>query len=228
MKKTETLFQDLVVLIRTLRGDGGCPWDKKQTIETLQPFLQQEFHELMEALDKNSPENAQEEMGDLLFLLLFCAEISRDQGDFSIEDVLEKVKVKMIGRHPHVFEGRKVKDVSEIRENWNEIKTKEKLLASRQSLEDKIPRHLPALLQACWVSRKKSEGNNEGKNPKQVVEQMANQTAVLQDAIAAEDQVKAKHQLGDLFMCLARLSQLLKLNPEEALKESLSRSVQDL
>ena len=98
MEKTDKAFKELVFLIRTLRGEGGCPWDRKQTIETLKHYLHQEFQELMEALDEKSPEKTQEEMGDLIFLLLFCAEIARDEGDFSIGDVLENVKKKMVGR----------------------------------------------------------------------------------------------------------------------------------
>ena len=85
MDKTNKMFRDLLFLIRTLRGDGGCPWDRKQTMETLKAYLQQEFQELMGALDGKASEKIQEEMGDLIFLLLFTAEIARDQGDFSIE-----------------------------------------------------------------------------------------------------------------------------------------------
>jgi len=126
MEKSDKIFKELVRLTRTFRGEGGCPWDKKQTMDTLKVYIQQECQELMEALEKKSPEKAQEEMGDVIFLLLFFAEIARDKGDFSIGDVLENVKNKMVGRHPHVFEKRHVNGISEIRENWQKIKTREK------------------------------------------------------------------------------------------------------
>ena len=96
MDSISKAFEELLVLIRTLRGEGGCPWDRKQTIQTLKKYLEQEFQELMEVLEKGAFENIREEMGDLIFLLIFTAEIARDQGDFSIGDVLEGVRKKNI------------------------------------------------------------------------------------------------------------------------------------
>ncbi len=224
MEKIDKLFKDLVFLIRTLRGEGGCPWDRKQTIETLKHYLHQEFQELMEALDKKSPEKTQEEMGDLIFLLLFCAEIARDEGDFSIGDVLENVKKKMIGRHPHVFEGREVNDISEIKENWKEIKEKEKVVASQRTLQEKLPRHLPVLLQAYWVSRKVNEmSNDDRKTSLALMEDMTTAMKELTERLAPENHNATKQCLGDLFFKLVELSVFLKINPEEVLKESLQR-----
>ena len=228
MEKTDKLFRELVFLIRTLRGEKGCPWDRKQTIETLQHYLHQEFQELMEALDKKSPEKTQEEMGDLIFLLLFCAEIARDKGDFSIGDVLENVKKKMVGRHPHVFENRHVNDIAEIRENWKEIKAKEKVIASQRTLQEKLPQHLPALLQAYWINRKVIKVSNDGR--KVALSLMGTITKTIKELtehLTPEDRGVTKQCLGDLFFDLVGLSVSLKINPEEALKESLQRYLHD-
>ena len=224
MEKIDKLFKDLVFLIRSLRGEGGCPWDRKQTIETLKHYLHQEFQELMEAIDKKSPEKTQEEMGDLIFLLLFCAEIARDEGDFSIGDVLENVKKKMVGRHPHVFEGREVNNISEIRENWEEIKKKEKIVVSQRTLQENLPRHLPALLQAYWVRRRVNEmGNDDRKTSLAVLEDMTKAMQELTAHVTPKDYEATKQCLGDLFFKLVELSVSLKINPEEVLKESLQR-----
>jgi MazG family protein len=222
MEKTDRLFKDLVFLIRTLRGEGGCPWDRKQTIETLKHYLHQEFQELMEALDKKSPEKTQEEMGDLIFLLLFCAEIARDEGDFSIGDVLENVKKKMVGRHPHVFEGREVNNISEIRENWKEIKEKEKIVVSQRTLKEKLPRHLPALLQAYWVSRRLRDSTP----PLKVVGKLEEEITKLKEELVVENQEMIKQCLGDIFLDLVNLSRFIRVNPETLIRESLLRRIQ--
>jgi tetrapyrrole methylase family protein/MazG family protein len=221
MEKIDKLFKDLVFLIRRLRGEGGCPWDRKQTIETLKHYLHQEFQELMEAIDKNSPEKTQEEMGDLIFLLLFCAEIARDEGDFSIGDVLENVKKKMVGRHPHVFEGREVNNISEIRENWKEIKEKEKVIASQRTLQEKLPRHLPVLLQAYWVSRRLRDSTSHLK----VVGKLEQEMTKLKEKLVAENQKMLKQSLGDIFLDLVNICQFISVNPEALIRESLSKRI---
>lgn len=225
MDQTNELFRSLILLIRTLRGDNGCPWDQKQTTESLKVYLQQEFQELMEALEEKSSEKIQEEMGDLIFLLLFVAEIAREQGDFSIEDVLENVKEKMIRRHPHVFGNLEVKNISQIRKNWKKIKEKEKLLASQQTLMDKLPRHLPVLLQAYWAMRKVDEmGLNEGGLP-EAMEKAIHEMEKFRKSLANGDHEKARYELGDLLLTLVRLSRLLKVNPEEVVKEAVQRFI---
>jgi len=223
MEKTDKLFRDLVFLIRTLRGEGGCPWDRKQTIGTMKHYLQQEFQELMEALEKKSPEKTQEEMGDLIFLLLFCAEIARDEGDFSIGDVLENVIKKMVGRHPHVFESREVNDISEIRENWKEIKEKEKVAASQRTLQEKLPRHLPVLLQAYWVSRRL----RDNMSPLKVVGKLGEEITKLKEELVAENQETVKQCLGDMFLDLVNLSRFIRINPETLIQESFLKRIQE-
>jgi len=223
MEKTDKLFRDLIFLIRTLRGDEGCPWDRKQTIETLKHYLHQEFQELMESLEKKSPEKTQEEMGDLIFLLLFCAEIARDEGDFSIGDVLENVKKKMVGRHPHVFEGREVNNIFEIRENWKEIKKKEKVIASQRTLKERLPRHLPALLQAYWVSKRLCDSTS----PLKVVGKLEEEMTKLKGELVADNQEMVKQCLGEMFLNLVNLSRFIRVNPEALIRESLLKRIQE-
>jgi Protein containing tetrapyrrole methyltransferase domain and MazG-like (predicted pyrophosphatase) domain len=162
-------------------------------------------------------------MGDLIFLLLFCAEIARDEGDFSIGDVLENVKKKMIGRHPHVFEGREVNDISEIREKWKEIKEKEKVVASQRTLQEKLPRHLPVLLQAYWVSRRLADSTS----PLKVMKKMEAEIRKLKKELVAENQEMVKQCLGEMFLNLVNLSRFIRVNPEALIRESLLKSIQE-
>ena len=225
MDKTSEVFRDLLALIRTLRGDGGCPWDRKQTIQTLKVYLEQEFQELMEVLENDAPEKIQEEMGDLIFLLLFTAEIARDRGDFSIGDVLEGVKKKMIRRHPHVFGDLETDDIAQIKENWKEIKAKEKLLSPGESLADNMPRHLPPLLQAQWAVRKAAEAGLKGNSPLEVLDKLDQGTARIRESLANNSGVVARNELGELFFALVHLCRSSDVNPEEVVREFVSRFI---
>jgi len=160
-------------------------------------------------------------------LLLFGAEIARDQGDFSIDDVLEKVKQKMIGRHPHVFGDVEVQDIAEIKKNWEKIKAREKHLASRQSLLERIPRHLPPLLQAYWAIRRAGGENCEPANPVEIVDRMEKKLKVLRKSFAHGNDKTAKHEVGNLFFTLIAMCRVLHVNPETAVHEGIQQFYQN-
>lgn len=225
MDNTTEVFKELLLLIRTLRGEGGCPWDRKQTIQTLKVYLEQEFQELMEVLEKGAPEKIQEEMGDLIFLLLFTAEIARDRGDFSIGDVLEGVKKKMIRRHPHVFGDLETDDISQIKENWKEIKAKEKMLSPGQSLADTMPRHLPPILQAQWAVRKAAEAGFTWNSPLEVLDALDQETARIRESLAKNSRGAARDELGELFFAFVRLCGSSDVNPEDVVREFVLRFI---
>lgn len=127
MPRSDLAFKKLVNIIKKLRGENGCPWDKRQTIASLTKYLQEEFDELLLAITNNDMENLCEEAGDMLFLIVMLAEISSDQKVFEITDVLDSINEKLIRRHPHVFAGVQVKDEEALRKQWQAIKEKEKL-----------------------------------------------------------------------------------------------------
>ncbi len=126
MHKIEEEFRELVDIVKKLRGDDGCPWDKKQTIISLIKYLREEFNELLLAIDKNDPENLCEETGDLLFLLVMIAEINSENKVFDLGDVLTAISEKLRRRHPHVFGGVRIEDEAELRRQWQRIKAQEK------------------------------------------------------------------------------------------------------
>lgn len=126
MQNSEKAFSSLVSTIKKLRGENGCPWDKKQTIISLTKYLQEEFDELLLAINNNDMDNLCEEAGDLLFLILMLAEINSEHKIFEIKDVLDTINEKLIRRHPHVFAGVQVKDEEALRKQWQMIKAEEK------------------------------------------------------------------------------------------------------
>jgi len=126
MYHIESQFSRLVEIVKTLRGDNGCPWDKRQTTESLVKYLKSEVDELLAAIDNADPSNLCEELGDVLFILVMIAEINETEKSFSLSDVLSGITEKLIRRHPHVFAGKQVSDEQELREQWEKIKAMEK------------------------------------------------------------------------------------------------------
>ena len=119
-------FISFLETIRTLRGEQGCPWDRKQTTESLKKYLVEEFGEIIEAIDRNDPDNLCEELGDFLYLIVMLGEINKDEGLFSVDTIIDSINDKLIRRHPHVFGSRKELDDKELRQQWQAIKESEK------------------------------------------------------------------------------------------------------
>lgn len=223
MHKTPERFQDILDLIRTLRGEGGCPWDRRQTLESLTKYVHSEFEELAEALKAKAPDQIQEEMGDLIFLLLFVAEIAREKGQFSIDDVFDQVTEKMIGRHPHVFGDVTVGGVEDVKNNWKKIKAQEKLRASQQTLIEKMPRHLPALQQALWALDNVEDGGALGRDPLATIDAIEKDLSDLRSSLTADDKEAASTAVGDLLFSLVGMSRLIDVKPQGALRETIVR-----
>ena len=142
------LFERLLAIMARLRGPGGCPWDREQTAASLKPYLLEEAYEVLEALDGGG-EHLQEELGDLLFQVVFHSQIAAEHDEFTMKDVLGRLNDKMVGRHPHVFGGAPVDTPTQALEQWEALKQREAADAGRtRSVIDGIPRALPALLRA--------------------------------------------------------------------------------
>src|SRR5512143_1229385 len=139
-------FSDLIALMAKLRGPEGCPWDRKQTPASLKPFLIEECYEVVDALDEDDPDKVKEELGDLLFQIIFHARIAEERGRFTIYDVIAANVEKMTRRHPHVFGDARLETDKEVLANWEELKKKEKGYEKRTSVLEGVPRHLPSLL----------------------------------------------------------------------------------
>ncbi len=216
-------FARLVELVATLRGDEGCPWDRAQTRESVSPYLVEETYEVMDALKAGDPAEIKEELGDLLFQILFHADMSREAGEFEIADVIEAIHSKMVHRHPHVFGDTQVDTVDEVLENWETLKAQEASKQSRESVLDGVPKSLPALLRAHKVSKKAAKQGFDWSHPDEVWDKVHEEIDELKEALAKGDAAHAQDELGDVFFSLVNLARKTSLSSEEALTGTIER-----
>ncbi len=217
MNQTQTQLQELVALIQRLRAPDGCPWDRKQTRQDIGKYLLDECYEVMDALTENDPGHIQEELGDLLFQILFIAEISAEAGEFSLADVMKGIQEKMIRRHPHVFGDVKVESVQDVKDNWQEIKKKERGgAAPGENPFGGIPRSMPALQKAQKISAAASRRGFDWPDANGVLDKLKEELDELEEARKQGDAVKIEEEMGDLFFTLVNLGRFLNVDAEKA------------
>ena len=215
-------FTQLVDIMRKLRGPGGCPWDAEQTHDSLTRYLLEETYEVIEAIDEKSPQHLKEELGDLLLQPVFHAAIAEESGAFSIDDVISALCGKLIRRHPHVFGDLDIKDSDAQVANWEKIKKLEKGV-ERQSALSGVPDHLPALLKAHKIGEKASRVGFDWEHADQVFAKVMEELHEFEEAWAGGDPLRMEDELGDLLFAITNLGRFLHLNPEEALRKTISR-----
>ncbi|MFQ5519796.1 MAG: nucleoside triphosphate pyrophosphohydrolase [Candidatus Methylomirabilia bacterium] len=218
------LFDSLLELMARLRGPAGCPWDREQTRESLRPFLLEEAYEVLEALDSGQRDALREELGDLLFQVIFHAQLARELGEFSMTEVLERLVEKMIRRHPHVFGDRTVGSAQEALTQWEAIKHAEitRHGASRSVL-DGVPRALPALLRAQRLTSKASRVGFDWRNPEAAWRKVKEELGEVEQALDCGDRARARQELGDLFFSLVNVARLLGLDAEGSLQQAVEK-----
>ncbi|MCS7278679.1 MAG: nucleoside triphosphate pyrophosphohydrolase [Thermodesulfobacteriaceae bacterium] len=207
-------------IIKTLRGEKGCPWDKKQTPETLKKYLIEETYEVLEAIEKGEPNGIREELGDLLFLVLFIIYLYDEKNFFKLEDLLYYTSQKMIKRHPHVFGEEKVKSAEEVVTNWQKIKEKE---GKGSSVLGNIPKSLPALQRAYRIGERAGRVGFDWEKPEEVLEKFEEELQEIKELLKTGKKEKLKEEIGDLIFTIANFSRKLNFNPEEALKLALNK-----
>ncbi len=215
-------FEQLIAIMRRLRAPGGCPWDAEQTHESLTRYLLEETYEVIEAIDEKKPQHLKEELGDLLLQPIFHAAIAEEAGDFSIDDVINTLCEKLIRRHPHVFGDFEIENSSAQVENWEKIKKLEKG-AERQSALSGVPDHLPALLKAHKIGEKASRVGFDWEHADQVFAKVMEELHEFEEAWAGGNPARMEDELGDLLFAITNLGRFLHLNPEEALRKTISR-----
>ncbi|GBE34675.1 nucleoside triphosphate pyrophosphohydrolase [bacterium BMS3Bbin06] len=216
-------FERLVSIMDRLRDKNGCPWDREQTRESLKPFLIEEAYELLEAIEENSPEKIREEIGDLLFQLIFHARISEELGEFDIRDVLDSITEKMISRHPHVFGNLNLESTEEVVQRWEEHKKREGKL--RDSVLEGVPRALPSLLRAQRVQERASRVGFDWKEAGGVLEKIEEELEEFREAVRSGEGKRMEEELGDLLFSIVNLSRFVNINPEEALRRTTDRFI---
>jgi tetrapyrrole methylase family protein / MazG family protein len=208
-------FVDLVAIMARLRGEDGCPWDRRQTKEDLKPFLIEETYEILEALDRGDDQGLQEELGDLLFHIIFMARIAEEEGAFDIDDVTHGVAEKMVRRHPHIFGSSKVSGAPEVEANWARLKAAEK---PRGSLMEGLPQHLPALMRAYRLTQRASQVGFDWEHKDQVWAKLEEELKEFQQALKEEKKEQMREELGDILFTLVNLARFIGVDPEDALR----------
>ncbi|PWB77405.1 MAG: nucleoside triphosphate pyrophosphohydrolase [Candidatus Methylomirabilota bacterium] len=218
-------FEALVRLMERLRGTGGCPWDREQTQQTLKPFLIEEAYEVVEAIDEGDPKQMMEELGDLLFQVVFHAQLAAERCEFTIGQVLAATTEKMVRRHPHVFGNATASTAREVLEQWEELKRKERDVAATipVSALDGVPRELPALLRAQRLQDKASRVGFDWPEISGVTAKIEEELGELKDAMQSAAPEEIERELGDVLFSLVNLARFLNLNAEEALRKGIMR-----
>jgi tetrapyrrole methylase family protein/MazG family protein/ATP diphosphatase len=210
----------LVEIMRRLLAPDGCPWDREQTLQTLRPYVIEEAHEVVDAIDSGSPAELREELGDLLLQIVFQAELARAQDWFGPDDVVSAICDKLVRRHPHVFGDVKVSGKSEVLANWEAIKAEEK---QGRGVLDGVPKALPALLRASRVGEKAARVGFDWPDRAGARAKVDEELAELDQAIAAGDPKAIEHELGDVLFALVSVGRKVDVEPEAALRRTLDR-----
>jgi len=226
-------FERLVAVQARLRAPDGCPWDREQTHQSLRTYLIEEAYEVLEALESGNDAKFAEEMGDLLLQIVFHSQIAREEGRFTVAEVIREIHDKMIRRHPHVFGKTSAKDSAEVLRNWEQIKAEERRSGGKKgdsndggetpketSLLDGVSHALPATLEGFQLTRKASRIGFDWQLASGVFDKMQEETEELKKALKEPDQLKMEEELGDLLFAAVNLSRFLKIDPEIALKKA--------
>jgi tetrapyrrole methylase family protein / MazG family protein len=209
-------FESLVEVVAHLRGPEGCPWDKEQTLRTLTQYAIEEAHEFAEAVDKNDIPGTVEELGDLLLQVILNAEIAKQEGKFTLADVISGITEKMIRRHPHVFGDVKVDDSRQVLENWSHLKEKEK--AKETNPFASIPKAIPALIRAQKIGAKTVRFNFDWSKPEEVIAKLDEEVQELKYAIKKQTLEEQQLELGDVLFTVVQLARHLNFDAEQALR----------
>ena len=209
-----------------LRAPGGCPWDRKQSFDTIKSYLLEESYEVMDAIDQRDWPGLAGELGDLLLQPVFFAEMAREENLFTISDSLDAINTKLVRRHPHVFGDASADTPEDVKQRWDEIKNQEKAergAPKADSILDDIPRSLPALVEAEKIGKKAASAGFEWPNIDGVLDKLQEEVEELAAARQSRDQEHIRHEIGDLLFTLVNLARFLKVDPEQALRKTNAR-----
>ncbi len=209
-------YEGLLQLIERLRGPDGCPWDREQTRETLTRQLVEECFELVEAIEENDAGKLVEEIGDVLFHLIFQIRIGAEKGEFTNEDVMRALIEKLVRRHPHVFGDVKVKDSDEVLANWQAIKEKEKV-SDEASLLDGVPKQTPSLMYAQEMHKRAARVGFDWNDFQGVLDKVAEELEELQNAQSEQER---EQEFGDIMLMMVNAARWLGVDAESALRKA--------
>jgi len=225
---TRYTFDDLVGIMDRLRSPDGCPWDREQDYATLRGYLLEECYEVVEAIDDEDLDALREELGDLLFQILFLARLGKERRRFTASDVVQGIAEKMVRRHPHVFGTVRADTSEEVLRNWEEIKRDEKASgdAGGESVLRGIPTALPALLKAQRLGTKAARVGFDWERGEDVLAKLEEELTELREVLSGGQRVRVQEELGDVLFTLVNLARHADVDPEAAL-EGANRKFRD-
>ena len=216
-------FGELVRIMERLRAPEGCPWDRKQSFDTIKSYLLEETYEVLDAIDARDWPGLAEELGDLLLQPVFFAEMAREEGLFTISDALDSINQKLIRRHPHIFGDGSAATAEDVKTRWDEIKRQEKRergAPTREALLDAVPRSLPALVEADKIGHKVAKVGFDWPDVSGVLDKLQEEAVELTEAKTPGEM---EHEIGDMLFNLVNLARHLHVDPEQALRKTNAR-----
>jgi MazG family protein len=219
-------FDRLVEIMNQLRDPNkGCPWDLKQTQESLRPRMIEEVYEIAEAISENNKDALKEELGDLLLHIVFQAKIAEEKGDFNIQDIISNINQKLIRRHPHIFKSTKVQNAKDVEHNWEKIKREEKSHKKRKSILEGLPKSLPSLIKAARLQSKAASVGFDWDNVEDVFAKLEEEVREFKEEYHKKNHTKAADELGDILFAITNIARKLDIDPEFALNESIKKFI---
>jgi tetrapyrrole methylase family protein/MazG family protein len=225
MQKNRYSYQDLLDIMKKLRAPGGCPWDREQDHVSLKRYLIEEAYEVLEAIDEKSPEKLCDELGDLLLQVVFHARIAEENGQFSMDDVINGVSNKMIKRHRHVFGDAEAETPDDVMKIWEQVKKEEKGHETQTKVLKDVPGNLPALMRSFKVQQKAAQVGFDWDRVEDAFEKVKEESAELEEAFKENDAGKMEEEVGDLLFAVVNVSRFLKVQPELALTATVNKFI---
>lgn len=217
---TGDAFSHLVDVLARLRGPGGCPWDQEQTHDSLKRSLLEESYEVLEAIDNKVPARLTEELGDVLLQVLFHAQIAAEAGDFTVDDVVESLRDKLVRRHPHVFGDVTVKDAREVEANWERLKQQEREEETDVSALGNVPASTPALAYGQLIQDRAARAGFDFDDIDGVLDKVVEEIKEMEDATSQEERAG---EFGDLLFTLVNVGRWMGFHAEDALRQANAR-----
>ena len=218
-------INDLREIMKELRSEHGCPWDKEQDHKSIRMDVLEEAYEVAEAIDSENPDLLKEELGDLLLQIVFHSELEDEQGTFNFDDVCDGICKKLVYRHPHVFGDLKVNTSAEVLKNWDILKSKSKNEEKASDRLRSVPKLLPALMRAEKVGKRASNAGMDFRSTKEVIERLKSEIDELESALDEGSDIKTEEELGDILFACTNLSRFLKKDSEKALTFAVNKFI---
>ena len=219
-------INDLLEIMKILRSENGCDWDKEQDHHSIRMNVLEEAYEVMEAIDSKNSDLLKEELGDLLLQVVFHAELEREESRFDFSDVCDGICKKLIYRHPHVFGDIKVANSAEVLKNWDALKSKSKGEEKPSQRLESVPKLLPALMRGEKVGKRAGNAGLDFADKSQVLESLKSEIAELEEAMGTESAERIEEELGDVLFSCCNLARFLKTDSEQALSRAINKFIE--